>query len=70
MNIISAEHEKEYTIKNINTDDGELKAFLFSLGCYEGEKITVISQMSGNFTVVIKGSRYNIDKEIGSVIEI
>ncbi len=70
MNILNAEFEKEYVIKKIDTDDGELKAFLFTLGCYEGQKITALSKMSGNFTVVVKGGRYNIDKEIAGVIHI
>ncbi len=70
MNVSKAVLEKEYEIKDINTKDEEMKAFLFTLGCFEGQKLTVLSRMSGNYTVVIKGSRYNIDKELASVIEI
>ena len=54
MNLQIAEEGKEYIIKNINTDDDELDAFLFSLGCYSGEPITVIAKCRGGYTVSIK----------------
>ena len=60
--------EKEYVIKAIKTDDDELKAFLFSLGCYEGEKITVISNLKGSVIVSIKDGRYNLDNELAEAI--
>ena len=70
MNLLSAELAKEYIIKEIVTDDEELDAFLFSLGCYSGEPITVISRLKGGCTVSIKDARYNIDNELAEVISI
>ena len=68
MTLRNAETEKEYVIKSIVTDDEELDAFLFSLGCYSGEPITVISRRRGGCTVSIKDARYNIDKQLAEVI--
>lgn len=59
---------KEYIIKEINTDDEELDAFLFSLGCYSGEKITVVNRLKGGCVVVIKDGRYNIDYQLAEAI--
>lgn len=70
MTLKQAEIEKEYIIKQIVTDDEELDAFLFSLGCYAGEKITVISHLKGGCVVSIKDARYNIDNELAQAIEI
>jgi len=70
MNLLSAELAKEYIIKEIVTDDEELDAFLFSLGCYSGEPITVISRLKGGCTVSIKDARYNIDNELAEAISI
>ena len=70
MNLKEAIPEKEYIIKNIVTDDEELNAFLFSLGCYQGEKITVISHLKGGSIVSVKDGRYNIDDELAAAIEI
>ena len=61
MTLREAEEGKEYIIKAIETDDEELDAFLFSLGCYAGEAITVISHLKGGCVVSIKDGRYNID---------
>lgn len=68
MNLISAEEGKEYIIKAIETDDEELDAFLFSLGCYSGEPITVIARRKGGCTVSIKDGRYNIDNQLAEAI--
>ncbi|MBQ8743326.1 MAG: ferrous iron transport protein A [Clostridia bacterium] len=68
MNLRMAEEGKEYIIKSIETDDEELDAFLFSLGCYSGEPITVISHLKGGCVVSIKDGRYNIDKELAEAI--
>ena len=68
MNLRNAEEGKEYIIKEIQTDDEELDAFLFSLGCYSGEPITVISHLKGGCVVSIKDGRYNIDKELAEAI--
>ena len=70
MTLRSAETEKEYVIKNIVTDDEELDAFLFSLGCYAGERITVISRLKGGCVVSIKDGRYTIDNDLADAIEI
>ncbi|MBE6577532.1 MAG: ferrous iron transport protein A [Ruminococcaceae bacterium] len=68
MNLRAAEEGKEYIIKSIETDDEELDAFLFSLGCYSGEPITVIAHKKGGCIVSIKDGRYNIDKDLAEAI--
>lgn len=70
MTLISAEEGKEYIIQRIDTDDAELDAFLFSLGCYSGEPITVVSRRRGGCTVSIKDGRYNIDNQLAEAIVI
>ena len=68
MSLTDAEEGKEYMIQRINTDDDELNAFLFSLGCYSGETITVIARRKSGCTVSIKDARYNIDKQLAQAI--
>ena len=68
MNLAIAEEGKEYIIQRIQTDDEELDAFLFSLGCYSGEPITVVSRRRGGCTVSIKDGRYNIDNQLAEAI--
>ena len=68
MNLWEATEGTEYIIKDIRTDDEELDAFLFSLGCYSGEPITVISHLSGGCVVSIKDGRYNIDRPLAEAI--
>lgn len=68
MNLTDAQEGKEYIVKDILTDDEELNAFLFSLGCYSGEPITVISHLKGGCVVSIKDGRYNIDNQLASAI--
>ncbi|MBR2452786.1 MAG: ferrous iron transport protein A [Clostridia bacterium] len=68
MNLLFAEEGKEYIIKQIETEDEELNSFLFSLGCYSGEPITVISRRRGGCTVSIKDGRYNIDNQLAEAI--
>ena len=70
MNLREVEEGKEYIVKVILTDDEELDAFLFSLGCYSGEPITVIKHRRSGCVVSIKDGRYNIDKDLASVIEV
>lgn len=70
MNLLHAEIEKEYIIKEIVTDDEEMDGFLFSLGCYGGEPITVISHIRGGCIVSIKDARYTIDNELAAAIMI
>ncbi|MGL5152385.1 MAG: FeoA family protein [Clostridium sp.] len=59
-----------YRIVNINTNDEELKNFLFTLGCYEGEEITLISILGDNYIVSIKDGRYSIDRELAKEIKV
>ena len=69
MTLDNAEILKDYTIVNVVTDDEELNSFLFSLGCYSGEPITVVSRKKRNCVVAIKDARYNIDNELaGSIL--
>ena len=68
MNLMTAQEGKEYIIQRIDTDDEELNAFLFSLGCYSGEPITVISRKRRGCTVSIKDGRYNIDRQLAEAI--
>ena len=68
MNLTNAQEGKEYIIRAIETDDEEMEAFLFSLGCYTGEPITVISHLKGGCVVSIKDGRYNIDHQLASAI--
>jgi ferrous iron transport protein A len=70
MTLNEAALEKEYTIKNIDTGgDEEMESFLFSLGCYSGEKITVVDKHR-NLVVSIKDARYNIDPDLAGAIEV
>ena len=70
MTLRDAVEGKEYIIQQINTDDEELDAFLFSLGCYSGEAITVVSHLRNSCMVSIKDARYNIDKQLAQAIEV
>lgn len=70
MTLLDANAGEEYLVKGISTDDEELDGFLFSLGCYSGEPITVISHRKGGCVVSIKDARYNIDKELAKAISI
>lgn len=68
MNLKEAVEGQEYIIKEINTDDEELDAFLFSLGCYSGETITVVTHRKSSHVVAIKDARYNIDNQLAEAI--
>ena len=70
MFLKSAEIGKEYLIKEINTNDDELDSFLFSLGCYSGEKITVVNRLKKSLVVVIKDGRYSFDNQLAEAISI
>ncbi len=70
MNLRDAQEGKEYLIKDIVTNDEELDSFLFSLGCYVGEPITVISKRRSGCVVSIKDGRYSIDKDLAAAIKI
>lgn len=68
MNLNDASVGVEYIIKDIETDDEELESFLFSLGCYSGEPITIVSRKKKNLVVAIKDGRYNIDSNLAEAI--
>lgn len=68
MKLTDAVEGQEYVIRQIDTDDEEMNAFLFSLGCYSGEKITVISHIKGGCIVAIKDARYNFDQQLADTI--
>ena len=70
MTLLNAEEGKEYVVKGIYTDDEEMDDFLFSLGCYGGEPITVISRLKGGCIVSIKDGRYTIDNALADAIAI
>jgi len=68
MTLLTAQEGKEYIVQRIETDDEELNAFLFSLGCYSGEPITVVARRRKSCTVSIKDGRYNIDDQLAEAI--
>lgn len=68
MTLAEAQAGQEYIIREIDTEDEELNAFLFSLGCYAGEPITVVSRLKGGCVVSIKDGRYNIDNQLAAAI--
>ena len=70
MNLLNAVEGEEYIIKDIATNDEEMESFLFSLGCYAGAPITVVSHLKGGCVVSIKDGRYNMDTQLASAIEI
>lgn len=68
MNLRDAVEGKKYVVRQIDTEDEDLNAFLFSLGCYSGEHITVVSHLKGGCIVSIKDGRYNIDHQLADAI--
>ncbi|MFV0255049.1 MAG: ferrous iron transport protein A [Erysipelotrichaceae bacterium] len=68
INLTQANINVEYTIKKIDTNDLELKNFLFTLGCYSGQKLTLISVLSENYIISVKHSRYSIDSDLAASI--
>lgn len=70
MNLANAQIGKEYIVQRLETGDEELEAFLFSLGCYSGEPITVISRRRGNCIVSIKDGRYTMDQQLAEAIHV
>ena len=70
MTLLEAELGREYFVRNIATEDEELNAFLFSLGCYSGEPVTVISRRRGGCVISIKDGRYSIDNQLAGTIEV
>lgn len=70
MDLTNVSLGTQYIVKNINTNDQELKSFLFSLGCYSGEPITVVSRKKSGCVVSIKDSRYSIDTPLAKAIAV
>ncbi|MBO7738955.1 MAG: ferrous iron transport protein A [Oscillospiraceae bacterium] len=70
MSLRNAVEGQEYIIRQIKTDDEELDAFLFSLGCYSGEPITVVTRRKHSCVVSIKDGRYNIDNQLAAAITV
>ena len=70
MTLMDAELGREYMVRAIETDDEELDAFLFSLGCYAGEPITVVARRRGSLVISVKDGRYSIDNQLAKAIEI
>ena len=68
MTLLDAEVGKTYVIKEINTDDDDMNSFLFRLGCYSGEPITVVSKKKKSCVVVIKDGRYSLDELLSRAI--
>ena len=70
MTLIDAKEGEEYIVKDILADDEELKSFLFSLGCYAGEPITVVTHLKAGPVVSIKDGRYTFDRDLAAAIQI
>lgn len=70
MNLFEAKLGEDVTVKDIVSEDEELKSFLFSLGCYSGEAVTVVSKKKGGIVLSIKDARYNVDADLAKAIEI
>lgn len=70
MKLNKAKANMEYEITSIDTDNYEMEDFLFTLGCYPGEKVTIISKLTSNFVICIKDARYSIDEELAKCIEV
>lgn len=70
MTLLDADIGREYLVDAIDTDDGELDAFLFTLGCYAGEPITVSARRRSGCTVLIKDGKYSIDRALAAAISV
>lgn len=70
MSLLTAELGKVYVVQRIETEDEELNAFLFSLGCYSGEPITVVSRRRATCVISVKDGRYSIDNQLAEAIRI
>jgi ferrous iron transport protein A len=68
MNLMQAQEGREYLVQRIAAEDEGLEAFLFSLGCYAGEPITVVTRRRSGCTVAIKDGRYHIDNQLAEAI--
>ena len=70
MTINDATEGREYVIRQIESDDEEMKSFLFTLGCYEGEKITLKIRRRGVIIINIKDAKYSIDRNLAEAIKV
>lgn len=70
LNLTHAQLGQEYTITGIVTDDDELDSFLFTLGCYSGQSVTVVSQLRDNYVISVKDGRYSINRDLAEAISI
>ena len=61
---------KTYTVRKVNVEREDVRNFLFSLGCYPGEKITIISKLASNYIINVKDARYSIDKDLAKAIQV
>ena len=68
MNLMQVKEGRQYLIHDIKTADEEMDSFLFSLGCYSGEPVTVISRMRRSCVIALKDARYNIDSQLAQAI--
>ncbi len=66
--LLDVEVGKTYIVKEIDTTDEEMNAFLFRLGCYSGEPVTVISKKKKSCIVAIKDSRYGLDNQLAKAV--
>lgn len=66
--LLNAEEGREYIIRRIDTDDDELNSFLFSLGCYSGEPITMVAHKRSGCVISVKDARYSIDAQLANAI--
>lgn len=68
MSLSKGKLNTTYTVSDVNTDQEDIRAFLFTLGCYPGEKVTIISKLASNYIVNIKDARYSIDEDLANTI--
>lgn len=67
MQLSQATVGQTYKVNRIEGKE-KVQKFLFTLGCFEGEEITLISKLAGNYIVNIKDSRYALDEKMARTI--
>lgn len=70
QNLSEGKINEQYRITGIESHNDELKNFLFSLGCYDGEIVTLISILGATYVINIKEARYSIDKQLAAAIKV
>ena len=70
MLLTQANENTTHIISGIETEDEDMKAFLFSLGCYKGQEISLITKKKHSLVISLKEARYNIDTCLGEAIKI